>query len=168
MPPLSIQKSIQIISKPHLESHRFFDGFLCRFFIDLGSIWEANLEPKGGRWKGGLVAKFVLGPPRRLRRRARRPEPSRNTKMEPKWKPPTPKMLPKWSPKPTKVNSPTSHLKWIFGIDFWEGRPIQTSPPHPSPTLRLSAPNRFKTSHMIILRKLLQLQSTFDIPPFAV
>ncbi len=48
--------------------------------------------------------------------------------MDPKWKPSTLKMLPKWNPKPTKMKPPTSPLEWIFGIDFLEGRPIQTSP----------------------------------------
>ena len=37
--------------------------FLINFCIDFGSIWESNLQPKGGRWKGGLVAKFAPGSP---------------------------------------------------------------------------------------------------------
>mgnify|MGYP003336813860 CR=1 FL=1 len=79
----------------------------------------ANLEPKRGRWKGRLLAKFVPGPPRRLRRCTWRPEPSQNTKMDPKWKPPTRKILAKWSLKPSSMKPRTSYLKWIFGIDFW-------------------------------------------------
>ena len=45
LPPFSFPKSTKILSKIDFKRHLFFDRFLHRFFLDLCSIWEANLEP---------------------------------------------------------------------------------------------------------------------------
>ena len=45
MAPFCLQKSTKILPKIDSKMHRFFDRFLHRFFFDLASILEANLEP---------------------------------------------------------------------------------------------------------------------------
>ena len=66
LPPFSLPKSTQIPSKIDLGRHRFFNRFLHRFFLDLGSILEPNLEPC---W----VQKSLRGHPKCLPRRAWEP-----------------------------------------------------------------------------------------------
>ena len=45
MPPFFFQKPAKNALKLELGRHQFFDGFVHRFFIDVCSILEANLEP---------------------------------------------------------------------------------------------------------------------------
>ena len=111
MAPYSSQKSIKIDSKIDSEKHHLFYRVLHRFSTDFGSIWDANLDPKASPWKGGTL----VNSPQRC---AWQPEPAQTTKIDPTWKPPTPKILPKWIPKRTKIQSPTSHLGWILAGDF--------------------------------------------------
>ena len=45
MRPFSFPKSIKIFPEVDPKMHQFFDWFLHRFLIDVGSILKANLEP---------------------------------------------------------------------------------------------------------------------------
>ena len=62
LPPFSFPKSTKIPSKIDFKRHRFFDRFLHRFFIDFGSILEANLGPCWPHFppKWGGRIKFLL------------------------------------------------------------------------------------------------------------
>ena len=108
MAPFSLPKSIKIAPKMDLERHRFFDRFWHRFFLDFGSILEANLASKGSPWKRVLIAKFALGPfqtPPKTRLTARTRRDHQNGLQ---WRPPTPKKLPKWNAQRPKIRFQTS------------------------------------------------------------
>ena len=93
-PPFSLQKCTKTDLKIDRERHQFFNRFLHRFFVDFGSILEANLASKGSPWKGVPIANFALGPfqtPPKTRLTARtRPDDETGPKMNP----PTSKMCP--------------------------------------------------------------------------
>ena len=63
LPPFFLPKSTKILPKIDPKMHQFFDWFLHRFFIDFGSILEANLGPCWPhfppKW-GDLVARRPL------------------------------------------------------------------------------------------------------------
>ena len=63
MAPFSFPKSFQILPRIDSKMHRIFDRFWHRFFLDLGSIWEANLEPSWPHFRpkwGSAVARRPL------------------------------------------------------------------------------------------------------------
>ena len=64
LPPFSFPKSTKILSKIDFKRHLFFDRFLHRIFLDLGSIWEANLGPCWPhfpqKWRGPVARRPLL------------------------------------------------------------------------------------------------------------
>ena len=105
MAPFSSPKSTKIRQKIDSKMHQILDRFFDRFFIDVGSILEADLEPC-----------WPPFPPKSRAKRASTPAQSDQDRQDPQ-KPEIRPPIPYGVPLPTSFLEPT----WVHLGPFWRG-----------------------------------------------